>query len=218
MKKTFRTITLLLMAMLMLLPSCNDKLQKMDGGSVNEYIYPYLKFEKAEDGNSVTAIVVAGAKLDIVKIPATLDGIKVNTFIGFENPEDAKSVKEIVIGSHETVITEEALKQAENLEDVKVEKTPEVQYWGKLPELEKDGYCFQGWFAGDDLVVEGAEIDPDNAVAAPVWKAHAFIYHELEPATCTESGTIAYWECSVCHRNLDYIMSQWRRSYICQYS
>ena len=199
MKKTTRIITILLLAILMLFTSCNDNLQKIDHGSVNEYIYPYIRFNPAEDGDSVTAIVVAGAQLNTVKIPATVDGVKVNTFIGFENPEDAESVKEILLGSHETVITEEAIRQAENLENIRLEKTSAPQFWGKLPVLEKDGYCFQGWYAGDVPVVEGALVDPENAVAVPVWKAHELVYHESVAATCTGSGTAPYWECSICN-------------------
>ena len=198
MKKTFRTFSILLIAVLVLFTSCNDKLQKLDEGSVNEYIFPYLKFQKADDGKSATAVVVAGAQLNTVKIPAELEDLHVNEFIGFENSEDAASVKEIVIGSQDTVITDEALKQAINLEKVKVERTQDIQYWGKLPVLEKDGYGFVGWFAGDIPIEEGDVMDPSNPVAVPVWKEHEYTYHKGTAPSCTESGTLGYWECEAC--------------------
>ena len=200
MKKTFKTIIILLSAVLMLFTSCNDKLQRLEEGSVNEYIYPYLKFQKAEDGESVTAIVVDGAKLNTVKIPAYVEDLKVNSFIGFENSEDAKSVKEILIGSHETVIADDALKQAINLEKVKVDRNPDIQFWGKLPVLEKDGYGFVGWYAGDELIYDGMMIDPVHPVAEPVWMAHEYVHHEGKSATCTSSGTREYWQCSICNK------------------
>ena len=201
MKKTFRTAVLLLASILILFTSCNDRLQKMDDGSVNEYIYPYLRFTPTEDGTSLNVSVLVGAKLNTVKIPSDVNGVKVGAFVGFENPEDAKSVKDIILGSCEVKVTEDALKQAENLENLKIKPSSEPQYWGRLPVLEKEGYEFFGWYAGEELIIEGMMMDPEHTVAVPAWRAHTYIEHEGKEPTCTEPGWKPYRTCETCDYN-----------------
>ena len=200
MKKTFRTAVLLLASILILLTSCNDRLQKMDDGSVNEYIYPYLRFTPTEDGTSLNVSVLGGAKLNTVKIPSDVNGVKVGAFVGFENPEDAKSVKDIILGSGNVKVSENALKHAENLNSVKIDSKSYFEKWGELPILEKDGHEFLGWYAGDDRIYAGMPMDPENSIATPRWKAHQYIHHEGKEATCTEGGSLEYWECISCHK------------------
>ena len=68
MKKTLVTLAIIILA---IFSSCDLGLEmvKPGEGSVNAYIYPYMKFELSEDLTYYTATVVAGANLEILYVP-----------------------------------------------------------------------------------------------------------------------------------------------------
>ena len=131
--------------------------------NVNDYIYPYLEFAPAEDGEGYTATVVEGATLTEVYIPEEIEVDGKNepivTFEGFENSEDASSLKKVTLQSMDTVIADGALEKAENLENIQVITPSVAQTWGTLVELEKPGMEFDGWYLeGTDIKVQEGDV------------------------------------------------------------
>ena len=167
----------------LVLVSCGLELME-EGENVNDYIYPYLVFTQEENGDGVTVTVVDGAELEEIYIPSSVEvggvTVPVTSFNGFENPEDAKSLKVLELGSTETAIGENALEKAENLEDVKVSEEKEDAVWGELPVIEKPGYEFDGWYIKDTeiRVNEGDRMIPGFTTLVPRWKNHTLTYHK----------------------------------------
>ena len=72
MKNFLTPLFIIITAVLLLLPSCGITMME-EGETVNEYIYPYIEFTPLENGSGCTAVVVEGAKPDIVYIPASIE-------------------------------------------------------------------------------------------------------------------------------------------------
>ena len=66
-----KKIALLLIAVILMLVSCNIGISPISEaeGNVNYYIYPYLKFTLSTDRTYYIASVVQGAKLTSISIP-----------------------------------------------------------------------------------------------------------------------------------------------------
>lgn len=188
-----------LLAGLMLL-SCSNPLMDGQNSHVNVFIYPYLEF--TEEENEVAVSVVEGADVSFISIPSEImingEAKPVTAFTGFQNPEDAEKLTALYIPAAVT-IKDGALSNSPNL--AKIEKTDvtESSVWTGLPgNLSRPGYHFIGWYAGDDKVENGSAISPDYPAAEPKFEAHSLNpVQEIEP-TCTEKGTKAYYECSIC--------------------
>ena len=172
--------------------------------NVNDYIYPFLEFMPDEDGEGYVVTVVGGAELEEIYIPAEVevDGVtvQVTSFGGFENPEDAKSLKVLELASSETTIKENALEKAENIKDIKVDSEKEGAVWGELSHVEKPGYEFDGWYiVGTDIRVnKGDRMIHGLTTIEPRWKNHVLVFVEEIKATCTSNGTKAHYICSNC--------------------
>ena len=197
-------IIFLLITLILILTSCNLGINKIDDseGSVNYYIYPYLKFTLSPDRTYYSASVVSGAKLETVSVPGFLHtdfgAMPIKEFAGFENSNDSVNLKEVTLDVHIEKVKEGAFDKAENLKVVKTSGDKEGPKWAHLPTLTKDGYHFIGWKAGDTFVFNGMPIDPANSEAVPVWSK--LIYHAAKEATCTSKGNIEYWECEDCNK------------------
>ena len=188
-----------LLAVLMLL-SCSNPLMDGQNSHVNIFIYPYLEF--TEEENEVAVSVVEGADVSFISIPSEVmingEAKPVTAFTGFQNPEDAEKLTVLYIPAAVT-IKEGALSNSPNL--AKIEKTDvaESSVWTGLPgNLSRPGYHFIGWYAGDDKVENGSAISPDYPVAEPKFEAHSLNQVQEKEPTCTEEGTKAYYECSIC--------------------
>ena len=189
-----------LLAVLMLL-SCSNPLMDGQNSHVNIFIYPYLEF--TEEENEVAVSVVEGADVSFISIPSEImingEAKPVTAFSGFQNPEDAEKLTALYIPAAVT-IKEGALSNSPNL--AKIEKTDvtESSVWTGLPgNLSRPGYHFIGWYAGDDKVENGSAISPDYPVAEPKFEAHSLNQVQEKEPTCTEEGTKAYYECSICN-------------------
>lgn len=179
-----RKLAVLFISMFVLL-SCNENISR-DGG-VNLNIHPYLRFTETEDG--LEASVLDGASVSKLFVPS-----ECSMFNGFENPEDAARLKELVIGS-ETEIDPSFFEVATNLERIERTDIKDDSVW-KLPETMPDveGYHFLGWKAGGVFVKNGDPIDRNNTTVIPLYEKHRIIYaYDL----------LNHWlECSVCHKVL----------------
>lgn len=188
-----------LLAVLMLL-SCSNPLMDGQNSHVNIFIYPYLEF--TEEENEVAVSVAEGADVSFISIPSEVmingEAKPVTAFTGFQNPEDAEKLTALYIPAAVT-IKDGALSNSPNL--AKIEKTDvtESSVWTGLPgNLSRPGYHFIGWYAGDDKVENGSAISPDYPVAEPKFEAHSLTQVQEKEPTCTEEGTKAYYECSIC--------------------
>ena len=148
-------IIFLLITLLLILTSCNLGINKIDDseGSVNYYIYPYLKFTLSPDRTYYSASVITGAKLETVSVPGFLHtdfgAMPIKEFAGFENSNDSVNLKEVTLDVHIEKVKEGAFDKAENLKVVKTSGDKEGPKWANLPSLKKDGYHFIGWKAGE---------------------------------------------------------------------
>ena len=105
--------------------------------NVNDYIYPYLEFTISEDESYYTVTVVEGTNFEEVYIPAFAEyndvAVPIKFFDGFHDEESAKNLKTIVLESSDTVITDNATKNADGLINVKVDEPAESARWSYLP-------------------------------------------------------------------------------------
>ena len=194
MKKRIFPILMLIFALLSII-SCDQNAKEMEEGNVNYYIYPYLKFTLSNDLTYYEASVVEGAKLTSVSIPGfqhtDFGPMPIKVFKGFENPEDATSLKTVYIDVNVDRISDGAFDNAYSLERVITTGTGDGQNWAKLPpSLTRDGYHFHGWKVGDIIYDGGSTIalDPDSPVAEPYFIE--LEHHEAVSPTCTEEGSI----------------------------
>ena len=185
------------------LVACGVELME-EGKNINDYIYPFLEFTPDEDGEGYFVTVVGGAELEEIYIPAEVEvdgvAVQVTSFAGFENSEDAKSLKVLEFASSNTAIKENALEKAENLKDIKVDSEKDGAVWGELSSVEKTGYEFDGWYIiGTDIrVSKGDKMIPGHTTIEPRWKKHALKFVEEIKATCTSDGTEAHYICQSC--------------------
>ncbi len=201
MKKMLFPILMILMALTLI--SCSIEARRMEEGNVNYYIYPYLKFTLSNYLTYYEASVVEGAKLTSVSIPGfhhtDFGPMPIKVFKGFENPEDATSLKTVYIDVNIERIADDAFDHASSLESVITTGTSDGQYWAKLPSsLTRNGYHFHGWKVGD-IIYDGrgtVALDPDSPVAVPYFiKLEHF---DAVESTCSEEGNIEYWKCPEC--------------------
>ena len=202
MKKRILPILLISISLLSLI-SCNPNAKEMEEGSVNYYIYPYVKFALSPSLTYYEASIVDGAKLTSVLIPGyhhtDFGPMPVKAFKGFENPEDAVNLKTVYIDINVDKIADDAFEYAENLERIIVTGAEEGSNWTKLPpSLKRKGYHFEGWKVGE-IIYDGEStilIDLDTPVAQPYF-VELEHYDAVSP-TCTESGSIEHWKCPEC--------------------
>ncbi|MDY4799910.1 MAG: hypothetical protein SO157_11320, partial [Bullifex sp.] len=141
-----KKVSLLLIAIIMMLVSCNIGISPISEaeGNVNYYIYPYLKFTLSTDRTYYIASVVQGAKLKSVSVPGFLHTdygtMPIKEFAGFEDKNDSKNLEEVILDVHIEKVSEDAFDNAENLKVVKTSGDKEGPKWAHLPELKKDGY------------------------------------------------------------------------------
>lgn len=199
-----KKIPLLLIAVILMLVSCNIGISPISEaeGNVNYYIYPYLKFTLSPDRTYYIASVVQGAKLKSVSVPGFLHTdygtMPIKEFAGFEDKNDSKNLEEVILDVHIEKVSEDAFDKAENLKVVKTSGDKEGPKWAHLPELKKDGYHFLGWKAGDTYVFNGMAIDPENNEAVPVFESHYYTMYPGKEPTCTEGGYEPYGICKIC--------------------
>ena len=111
-------IIFLLITLILILTSCNLGINKIDDseGSVNYYIYPYLKFTLSLDRTYYSASVVSGAKLESVSVPGYLHtdfgAMPIKEFAGFENSNDSVNLKEVTLDVHIEKVKEGAFDKA----------------------------------------------------------------------------------------------------------
>ena len=192
-----KRIMLALVLVLITLISCDIEMLGGDESSVNQLIYPYLEFTLLDDG-TCSVSVLDGAAVGTLRIPATLDGVKVSEFAGFQNPADAVNLERLTININ-TAIAEGSLDSAINLKEIIFEGIVDGSVWPELPVLEtSDGQHFAGWFAGDEEIHAGMPVDPDNTVVRPVYGAHTLTFVEGKDPTCTEQGKLSHYICSGC--------------------
>lgn len=201
MKKILPLIAIVLL--LLSVVSCDSELKRIEDGNVNYYIYPYLKFTLSSDLTHYEASVVEGAKLSSVSIPGfhhtDFGPMPVKVFKGFENPEDAESLKTVYIDVNIERISDDAFDHASSLESVITTGTSDGQNWAKLPpSMRKEGFHFHGWKVGDVIYDGGSTIslDPDSPVAEPYFVE--LEHHDAVEPTCSEEGSIEHWRCPEC--------------------
>lgn len=198
MKKILPLLTIIMLALS--INSCDSSLKKLEEGNINYFIYPYLKFTLSLDRTYYIASVVTGAKLTTVFVPGFVHtdfgAMPVREFSGFDNNNDSILLEEVIIDVNIDNIWEDAFDKAENIKVVKVSGDKKNRKWAHLPTLEKEGYHFLGWKAGDTYVFNGMAIDPENTEAVPVWAE--LVHHDAKEADCTSVGNIEYWECKDC--------------------
>lgn len=200
-----KRILFLLITVLLILTSCNLGINKIDEseGSVNYYIYPYLKFKLSSDLTYYEVSVVEGAKLTSVSIPGYVHTdygkMPVKVFKGFDNPKDAENLKIVYIDVNVAEISSDAFDYANSLEKVITTSVDKNQNWSKLPPyMKRNGYHFHGWKVGDIIYDGGSTIpvSPDSPEALPYFIE--LEYHAAVSATCTKDGNIEYWNCPEC--------------------
>lgn len=192
-----KRIMLALVFVLITLISCDIEMLGGDESSVNQFIYPYLEFTLLDDV-TCSVSVLDGAAVGTLRIPATLDGVKVSEFAGFQNPADAVNLERLTININ-TAIAEGSLDSAINLKEIIFEGINASSLWPELPVLEaSDGNHFAGWFAGEDEIYAGMPVDPENTVARPVYGTHTLAFVEGQAPTCTEPGKRAHYICTGC--------------------
>lgn len=191
-----RILTAVILA-LMTLISCDIEMLGGDESSVNQFIYPYLEFTLLDDG-TCSVSVLEGAATRTLRIPSSLDGVKVSEFTGFQNPADAERLERLTIDIS-TSIVDGALDKAINLREIIFEGITAGSVWPELPAPEaSDGKHFAGWFAGEEEIHAGMPVDPENTVARPVYGTHTLTFVEGQNPTCTEPGKRAHYICSGC--------------------
>ena len=151
MKKILPIVSIILILFTIL--SCDSSLQPMEEGNVNYNIYPYMKFTLSPDRTYFIASVVEGAKLTTVSVPGfhhtDYGAMPIKEFAGFEDINDSINLEEVILDVHIEKVSDSAFDKAENLKVVKTSGDKEGPKWAHLPDLEKDGYHFLGWKAGD---------------------------------------------------------------------
>lgn len=182
--------------------SCDSALRKVEEGNVNYYIYPYLKFTLSADRTYYIASVAKGAKISSVSVPGLLHtefgAMPIKEFAGFEDKSDSVILEEVILDVSIEKVSDDAFDMAGNLKVVRTNGDSEAPKWAHLPLLSKEGYHFLGWKAGDEYVSNGMPIKEGADEAVPVWAP--LIHHDPSDPTCTEKGSIEYWECSDCHK------------------
>ena len=200
MKKLFPIVAIVLLLFSVL--SCDSGLKRVEDGNVNYYIYPYLKFTLSPDRTYFIASVVEGARVTTVSVPGFVHtdfgAMPVKEFAGFEDINDSINLEEVILDVHIEKVSDDAFDKAENLKVVKTYGDKEGPKWAHLPDLEKDGYHFLGWKAGDTYVFNGMAIDPENNEAVPVFEAHDYAMYPGKEPTCNEGGYEPYGTCKVC--------------------
>ena len=187
--------------------SCKVEVLK-DGENINSLLYPYLEFTLSEDGTYYTAEVIENVRLERVEIPAAVDNlglsIPVLYFGGFKRAEDSLCLKELVLVSSKTQLDLTSISNYYNLEKLTIKTIDEDNTtWENLPELEKEGEIFLGWFLPSGArIYNGSVIVKGHTTLHPMWKnhKHTLVFHEEVKATCITDGNICYYECSSCGR------------------
>ena len=201
MKKRLLPVIMLLFALLSII-SCDSSLIEMEEGNVNYYIYPYLNFTLSEERTYFIASVVKGAKLKHVSIPGYIHTdfgpMPVKEFAGFEDIDDSVNLEDVTLDVNVEKVRDGAFDKAENFKMVKSSGESENPKWAYLPTLNKNGYHFLGWKAGDSFIYSGMPIDPENKEAVPVFGSHVYTYYEGKEPTCTENGYQPYGVCDIC--------------------
>ena len=201
-----KKVALLLLAVifaLVALVSCDVEIAEK-GETVNQYIYPYIEFTPNEAGTGYTATIVEGAKLETVTIPDEIEvngqKVKVTSFAGFKNPDDAINLRAITLEATSIIVTSQALEQAVNLESIGVEAEKDQKTWEDLPVLEREGYEFLGWFYAStgEQIHEGDKVSSYSEKISPSWRKHRLVHHVGKTPTCTTSGWAPYDTCQDC--------------------
>lgn len=197
---------LIITVLTLLLFSCS--LDVMDKGqSVNEYIFPYVKFTLSDDGTYYTASIPAGAAVDRIYIPSYVDdgssSIPVKYFAGFEKDEDVVNLKSTTFESSITEIRLNSLNQASILSTITFDSTADgYKLWENLPQLEHSADKeFIGWFLVDSpevQICDGDEMEDSGFTRMALfakWGTHNLVSKEGKAATCTTAGYEAYQRC-----------------------
>lgn len=188
--------------------SCKAEVLR-NGENINNLVYPYLEFTLSEDGSYYTAEVIENVRLERVEIPAAVDNlgssIPVLYFNGFKNVEDSTSLKELVLVSSKTQLDLTSINNYYNLEKLTIKTIDKNNTtWENLPELEKEGEVFLGWFLPSGAkIYNGSVIVKGHTTLHPMWEKHkhSLVFHEEVKPTCTTDGNISYYECSSCGKN-----------------
>lgn len=199
----------LLLIVCILIPSCNLEPVSEQDESINNYIYPYLDFELSENSTYYIATVVSGANFESIAVPGNIHtdyGVSMPVkFGGFEDPEDAKSLRELYLDEAVEGMEEGALIHATNIEKIIHQGAENDMHWPYLPILEAEGVHFGGWKAGDEFIWEVTaegyvqrtfDIDKNNSEAIPVF--FELKYMEAKSPSCTEPGSVEYYYCEHC--------------------
>ena len=207
MRRRIVSVLLVLLLLLLVLNSCKVEVLKGEE-NINNMLYPYLEFTLSEDGSYYTAEIIENVRLESVEIPSSLDNlgtsIPVLYFAGFKRAEDSTSLKELVLASSKTQLDLTSISNYYNLEKLTIKTIDKDNtIWKNLPELEKDGEIFLGWFLPSGArIYNGSVIVKGHTTLHPMWEKHkhTLVFHEEVKATCTTDGNISYYECSSCGR------------------
>ena len=200
-----RGANIIIILLSLVLFSCNVEFLAR-GESVNDYLYPYLEFTLKEDGEGCSVTVVDGAELEEIRIPSAvvIDGatVPVTSFSGFDNPDNAESVRTIILGSSNITIEKAVIEAAVNLETVRADRSEDNAVWSGLPVIEREGYEFDGWYIdGTEVKVQnGDSVIPGYTTLVPRWKEHSLRYNETVNASCMVNGKKAHYRCGSCGR------------------
>lgn len=198
-------LTSIVFILLVLFSSC-DLTPMEEGRSVNEYIFPYVKFTLSDDGSYYSASILEGAAVSSVYIPAYIENnengkVSVRYFTGFENDEDIVNLESTTIESSSTEIKLNSLDQASLLNTLKYNTVDEEStIWKNLPSLpHTEDEEFIGWFLvnnPDVRIYNGSVMVPGYTTLFPKWGTHTFKEMSAKEPTCTESGWEAYHYCT----------------------
>ncbi len=198
-------LTSIVFILLVLFSSC-DLTPMEEGRSVNEYIFPYVKFTLSDDGSYYSASILEGAAVSSVYIPAYIENnenekVSVRYFTGFENDEDIVDLESTTIESSFTEIKLNSLDQASLLNTLKYNTVNEDStIWKNLPSLpHTEDEEFIGWFLvnnPDVRIYNGSVMVPGYTTLFPKWGTHTFKKVSAKEPTCTESGWEAYHYCT----------------------
>ena len=176
MRRRIVSVLLVLLLLLLVLNSCKVEVLR-NGENINNMLYPYLEFTLSEDGSYYTAEIIENVRLESVEIPSSLDNlgtsIPVLYFAGFKRAEDSTSLKELVLASSKTQLDLTSISNYYNLEKLTIKTIDKDNtIWKNLPELEKDGKEFLGWFIfGSNIKVSSGEyINFSSLLLEPRWE------------------------------------------------
>ncbi len=208
-------LTSVFLILLTLISSC-DLTPMEEGRSVNEYIFPYVKFELTEDedgNNCYSATVLSSAHVSSVYIPSYIEdnensSLPIRYFNGFEVDSDAKNLREITFESSSTTFSSDVLmsivtaSESETVLFTIDNIDSDYKTYSDLAVIEKPGKEFVGWFIkGTEVVREKDDAIIERAQTLEArWKDHDLEYKERIEATCTADGNIAYYKCLSCKK------------------